>query len=217
MPIVAGNPFLVNTQVAGIQSDPSVLALRDGRFAVVWTDQNGVGGGDIKFQLFYADGSKQGAEQTVNAGLTGRQLDPTITEVKATTLAAPMLVVAWNNSDAGDLEYRYLSLDGVPLNFLVTVPAGSDAIFDTPNATSQQREPSITMGDDGFFVTSYTDLGGATARDVRAGGVGYFPLQGGNPLAPPVFGPDQFPMNIVHSNTVRPGITGHPEDRTPPT
>jgi VCBS repeat protein len=62
--VVASN-ILVNTTTAGYQLAPSVLALADGGFLVTWTDQHV---NLARAQRFDANGSKIGAEFTLNTG-----------------------------------------------------------------------------------------------------------------------------------------------------
>lgn len=60
--------FLVNTKISGVQRDASVTVLSDGRIAVAWLDQ---GDGthpyyDVRYQIFHADGTPDGAERIAN-------------------------------------------------------------------------------------------------------------------------------------------------------
>src|SRR6476659_7087907 len=53
--------ILVNTTTTNSQSNPSIAALRDGGFVVVWQDLSS-GMRKIRAQIYYPDGSQKGAE-----------------------------------------------------------------------------------------------------------------------------------------------------------
>ncbi|HET9717348.1 MAG TPA: cadherin domain-containing protein [Pseudolabrys sp.] len=93
-----GSEFLVNTATAGGQSQPSITALANGDFVVVWTDPSGVGGdasvSAIKAQVFSADGVRLGGEFLVNTITNSEQKDPTVT-----ALGPNGFVVAWTDSN----------------------------------------------------------------------------------------------------------------------
>jgi hypothetical protein len=55
--------ILINTSTTGDQSQPSVAAFRGTQFVAVWPDG---GSGNIKGQIFGADGGKTSSEFVVN-------------------------------------------------------------------------------------------------------------------------------------------------------
>ena len=67
----------VNTSTTGEQYAPSIVKLNNGNFVIVWQD-DGVGAGDIKAQLFSAGGVRIGSEFTVASG-AGAQVRPAVT------------------------------------------------------------------------------------------------------------------------------------------
>lgn len=95
-----GGELLVNTTTERDQYQSTILALADGRFVIAWTDARS-GGGDqnrdgIRFQLFHADGSKDGGERRVNTMTSSHQ-----TESTGTALADGRYVIAWTDARSG--------------------------------------------------------------------------------------------------------------------
>ena len=84
-----GAEFLVNTTTAGAQQNPAITALQDGGFAVVFDDLS-VPGGDIRTQIFNADGTLRGTEFIVNTPSNEANGLP-----EATILANGNSVVVW--------------------------------------------------------------------------------------------------------------------------
>ncbi|UJP04704.1 MAG: hypothetical protein LZF61_07500 [Nitrosomonas sp.] len=92
-----GGEFLVNTTTAGNQSQPTVTALQNGSFVVIWMSEGQDGDlYGIYAQRFDADGVKQGEEFRVNAYNTGNQFEP-----KAIALQDGGFAVIWT-SDGQD-------------------------------------------------------------------------------------------------------------------
>jgi hypothetical protein len=100
-----GSEILVNSATAGDQSMVRITALSNGRFVVAWMDDSqGVGGtgGDtdnsaVKAQVFFADGTPEGAEILVNSATAGAQYIPEIT-----ALQNGGFVVTWWGEDGSD-------------------------------------------------------------------------------------------------------------------
>jgi len=156
-----GGEFLVNSTAAGVQIEPTITALTDGRFVVAWTDHS-ESGGDTSFQavraqVFNADGSQSGAEFLVNTTTESVQNEPTIT-----ALADGRFVVAWtDHSQSGgdaslDVRAQVFNADGSKFE--------GELLVNT-TTTGSQQQPTITAMADGRFVVSWTD---ATQDDVRA-------------------------------------------------
>jgi Ca2+-binding RTX toxin-like protein len=144
-----GSEFLVNTTTSGDQSVPDVAVLDDERFVVVWRDESATGG-DIRGQLFAADGTPLDDEFLVNTETENSQSDP---EVIA--LTGGRFVVVWHDlsSALGDISSgaiagQVFNADG----------SKSGAEFRINTATEgDQRLPSITELADGRIVVSWTD------------------------------------------------------------
>ncbi len=101
-----GSAFVVNTAGAtGNQSPQAVQALADGRFVVFWStvDVNGNLGGEVRGQIFNANGSKWGGEILVDAHSYVRIVDKTFSVSTATeAFADGSFAIGWT---AGDGAY----------------------------------------------------------------------------------------------------------------
>jgi Ca2+-binding RTX toxin-like protein len=74
---------------------PQVAALQDGRFMVVWNDDDEIpGSGDISGRVMFANGTGDGDEFTVNSVTTNMQERPTIT-----VLADGRVAVGWHTDE----------------------------------------------------------------------------------------------------------------------
>ncbi|MBK2124806.1 DUF4347 domain-containing protein, partial [Fangia hongkongensis] len=89
-----GSEFVVNTTINNTQDDPSVSALADGGFVVVWEDSNADGDNNgIYGQRYDSSGTAFGNEFQVNTYTTGEQDDPVV----AGLVNNNKLVVAWES------------------------------------------------------------------------------------------------------------------------
>ncbi len=91
-----GTQFQVNTQAVGFQEASTITGQANGGFVAAWYDSYGVGGGDIRAQIFTAAGTKVGGEFRVHVGVVGKQHSPAIT-----ALAEGGFVVSWTDDEAG--------------------------------------------------------------------------------------------------------------------
>jgi Ca2+-binding RTX toxin-like protein len=148
-----GNEFLVTAINAGDKVTPSVTALSNGQFVVVWQEETSnlgdASGTAIHAQLFNADGTKDGAAFRVNSVTFMDQLDP-----KVTALDNGGFVVTWQslrtpglNNDA-DVHARIFDANGNAPN--------PDFVVNASAADTQGR-PAITTLSDGRFVIAWTD------------------------------------------------------------
>ena len=82
-----GGEILVNSTTQGFQLAPSITALTNGGFVVVWVDDSGQGGDgsdhSIKAQVFDAAGDKLGGEFLVNTVTDGDQRFPSVAAIAA--------------------------------------------------------------------------------------------------------------------------------------
>jgi len=139
--------FLVNTTETNLYVSPSVSALADGRFMVVWQSTD-TGDGDedcIRGRIFNADGTPVGDDFIVNSTAEGDQ-----EEVSVTALADGRFVVMWDSHDSAEgvgnadcARARIVNADGT-LN-------GDDFIINTTPGGSQET-PRATALADGRFV-----------------------------------------------------------------
>src|SRR5262245_7297302 len=186
-PAKSGPEILVNTTIASDQDHPSVTALKNGKFVVVWHDFNQPGSGaDTSFdavrgQMFNADGSKMGAEFVLSgsAQTLGVQQDPTVI-----TLNDGRFVAAWEsfNHQSGDpsgscIDARIYNSDGTP--------ATDEFLVNTHTDFWQTRASMAPLDTGGFIVTWMHDFqGGNQNYDVFARLYG----ADGNPVSNADFG-----------------------------
>ncbi|MDA8015979.1 MAG: hypothetical protein MPN21_00925 [Thermoanaerobaculia bacterium] len=155
---LAGSEFQVNTTTTGFQELPAVDGIGDGRFVVVW---NADAGSDdrVMAQRFASDGSKQGAEITVNAPSYDRN-DP---DVAMATDGS--FVVVWKSyvDPTYEIYSRRFDSNGDPTT--TGLPVAS-----TPGVGGYQ--PSIRRDPDGDFLVLWNDGAGALRmRRLSADGV----------------------------------------------
>ena len=143
-----GNDFVVNSTALAQGSTPSVAALPDGRFLVVWDgDDNGDGAGScIRGRYFGTMGAPVGNDFIVNTTATGNQVEPSIA-----TLADGRIAIAWASDEvAGDggtsIRVRLFNVDGTP--------AGGDFLVNA-NTSDDEFDPVVTALPDGRFAVSW--------------------------------------------------------------
>ncbi len=100
-----GNEFLVNTTTANAQQFPSIAALTNGGFVVVWEDLSGQGGdasgSSIKAQAYDSFGNKVGGEFLVNTATPSDQQISFAGAVSGTSVSGLPnggFVVTWQDS-----------------------------------------------------------------------------------------------------------------------
>ena len=164
-PVRFGTEFLVNTIIASDQTESSITALADGRFAVCWRDQSGTAdtsAAGIRAQVFNADGTVAGPSFQVNTITTANQNQASIT-----ALTNGRFVVSWTDqsASAGDtsqeaIRAQIFSADGTKV--------GAEFVVNTTTAFDQ-RDSSITALAGGRFVVCWNDPSdGTSGRGIRA-------------------------------------------------
>ena len=159
----SGLEFLVNTSTQNSQVDSRITTLADGRFVVSWSDGSMTGGdtsgGAIFAQVFYADGTKSGAEFMVNTITAGGQYESAIA-----ALPDGRFVVAWADesgfySGGPSLVVRaqVMNADGTKsgAEFLVSAPLNETTL------------PTVTALADGRIALAWSDYsqtGGDTSN-----------------------------------------------------
>lgn len=158
-----GSEFLINTTTLQRQMDPALAALGDGRFAATWTDVSQVAAanslGDIRGQLFQADGTKDGPEFLVNTTTARGQIDPTIT-----SLGNGNFVVTWtDDSQTGDDE------SGTSIRGQIFqsngAKVGPEFVINTTTAGSQ-TDAAVSLLDEDRFVVTWTDNAASSNEDI---------------------------------------------------
>jgi hypothetical protein len=157
-----GTEILVNTNIANAQSEPTVAALDNGYFVVIWrtTDVTADGSGNaVKGQIIKADGTKVGTEFLVNTIATGDQRDPEVTAlaggkfvVSYTTAVSGASTIAGGTDDLSEATAaRIFTVDNAGV-----ATAGTEFQVNTTK-TDYQAYSSITALSTGGFVVVFED------------------------------------------------------------
>jgi len=148
-----GGEFLVNTTTVGAQSQPSLVALASGGFAIAWRGaQVGTSSGSIQFQMFDATGTAVGAERSASALTTGTFEAPTMAAVGSG------FVLVWARSPAfGEGPDRF-EVKG-QLFDSAGQKIGGEFTVNTTSA-GDQRSPAVEALPDGGFVVAWQGQGG---------------------------------------------------------
>ena len=136
----SGNPVgaeFVISNAANQELFPSVTALVDGSFVVIWQDNENALQKDIHGRLFRVDGTDS---ELVVSNATGTQSNPTVT-----ALADGGFVVAWDDpqTNSPNIYGRRYGADGI-----------ASPEFIISNTATRQEFPDVTaLADGGFVVT----------------------------------------------------------------
>ncbi len=149
-----GGEFLVNTQTAGSQGEPSIVSLEGGGFVVSWQDESRTLGdaslSSIKAQMFDAAGVRIGEEFLINSQTASWQFSPTITGLVGGGFVVTWTDVSGTLGDAsfGSIKAQVFGASGVRV--------GGEFLVNTQVA-DYQREQTITGLNDGGFVVTWLD------------------------------------------------------------
>lgn len=164
-----GGEFLVNTQTAGDQEQPTTTGLANGGFVVTWYDRNGTQGDtdgtSIRAQMFGASGAKVGNEFLVNTQTASSQYNP-----NTTGLANGGFVVTWydysgtlGDKSESSIKAQVFGADGAKV--------GTEFLVNTQTAHGQYS-PVVTGLAGGGFVVAWEDgsgtLGDSTDANIKA-------------------------------------------------
>lgn len=154
-----GTEFHVSSATNSYQSDPSVTAMADGGYLVVWqSDGQDTSGSGIFAQRYDAAGVKSGVEFQINTFTTGAQELPSIT-----ALDDGSFVVVWQSATQ---DVNGVSIYGQHYTS-VGVADGTEFHINS-YVTSDQENPIVTALADGGFVVVWTSNGQDT------GGLGIY-------------------------------------------
>ncbi|MEA1014666.1 VCBS repeat-containing protein [Sphingosinicella sp. LY1275] len=153
--------FLVNTTTAGPQSNPSIIALSAGRFAVTWESTAFEGPAPIRTRLFDANGNPLTGEIEVSQPLRHTPMSD------AAALAGGGFVVVWENLPGS--EWR--DWRSFQAQMFDSLGSKVGAVIDF----GQSREYSFALevaglADGGFVVASQRDQEQAYAQVFSAAG-----------------------------------------------
>ncbi len=153
----------VNSFITGDQDFPSVAALADGGYVIVWQSSAQDGSSTGVFgQRYSADGVIVGSEFLINSQVLGAQFEPAVTG-----LTGGGFVVVWTDQNGTDgsswgvFTQRYDS-NGVALGVQTQVNTEFSGV---------QDEPSITALSDGGYLVTWTSQNSASAGDGSGDGV----------------------------------------------
>ena len=152
-----GGEFTANTTLAGTQTDPKVVALAGGGFAIAW-DDNSLTGGDtsglaVRAQVYDASGHAVGGEILVNTATTGDQTLSGLTALAGGGFAASWTDASLSGGDTSGLAVRAQAFDALGH------ADGSELLLAT-NVASDQSYPALAGLATGGFVASWTDASG---------------------------------------------------------
>ncbi len=189
----AADEFLVNQQATGNQDTPTITALSDGRFVLVWMTEDAtqdLSSTAIKGRIFNADGSASTDEFLVNVETIDSQYTPTIS-----TLSNGRIIVTWRTTDtlqdtSGDAIKSIIidvgsMLTGTGADDTITGDTGRDDIKgkggnDTLDAKGGADILSGGGGNDTILGGKGVDrLSGDNGSDIVNGGKGSDILFGG--------------------------------------
>ncbi len=152
-----GDEVRVNAATLTDQQFPAVAVAADGRYVVVWEQDNGLDEEDIYARTFAADGSAISGDILVNDDTTARQggADVAID-------ANGNFVVVWehdteNVNDKDDVYARTFDINGVAYDNAIRVNVEKD---------DDQLAPSVAMDPDGYFVVAWQSKTAADGKEI---------------------------------------------------
>ena len=175
-----GGEFLVNTATANFQFEPSITALADGGFFVVWTDDSA--SMEVRGQRYDSDGTRVGTEILISDATNSTQQAPDVT-----VLSDGRIVVAFRDSSttldpsgtgivARILDPRDATIDGTNGDDVIVGRLGTTEINGHDG-----DDTLIGMADDDTLNggSGNDDLTGGDGGDVLNGNGGNDTLDGG--------------------------------------
>ncbi len=141
-----GSEFLVNTTTANDQANPSIAALNDGGYVVVW-DSNGQDGSNqgVFAQRYDASGTAIGGEIQVNTETANAQDDAMVVALADGGFAVVWTSMNQDGNNAGIFGQRYDASGN---------PAGAEFQVNT-ETFNMQENPDIAALDGGGFVVTW--------------------------------------------------------------
>lgn len=163
-----GAEFRVNTEVAGLQTVPTVATLANGNFVITWTDDSRTLGDNdgfsVKAQIYTPSGAPIGSEFLVNTKVALSQLQPDIT-----ALDTGGFVVSWTDNDQS-VDSSFSSIKAQIFDEF-GAKIGAEFVVNTQKYAVQEN-PSIAGLGDGRLVIAWQDfslsLGDFDFRSIKA-------------------------------------------------
>lgn len=141
----------INVVTSGVQDQPDVAVLGDGRAIVAFRSGGDVYAQRLTSQLQKVDGDQNAA---LHAALDGEQAAPAVAGGSPGFFA-----VAWENQSDGSVRARYL---GAGTGFLFNPIDGqnTDFLASSPGIAGARRKPSVAVGGGGWLVMGWHDESG---------------------------------------------------------
>ncbi len=155
-----GSEFVVNTAVEGIQAQPDITVLSDGRFVVAWADESGMddkSGFGIRARIFNMDGTgfnRTGAVggdadfQVNTTSQVGTQSMPSIA-----ALANGGFVIAFQDIGGSTSQIKAQAFDALGFQ------SGAEAQVG-PEGTGYRTSPIVVASDKGYTVFYHSNVEG---------------------------------------------------------
>lgn len=149
---VVGPEVRVNTATSGVQDQPDVAMLADGRFVVAWRSA-----GDVWFQRFDKTGTAAAHDQDapLNTITDGEQARPA---VAASGDLGEFYAVAWETAQTGNgaIAARFVGGDA---GFGFNSVSGQNDEFEasTPGRTGVRHLPAVAVGGGGYVAIGWQD------------------------------------------------------------
>jgi hypothetical protein len=143
-------PVRVNTKTDGLQEQPDVAMLPDGKAIVVWRSDT-----DIFFQRFDAAGNAVAGDQDAPLHTTtdGEQANPA--GASAGSLG-DFFAVAWEHSATGEIYARFVGgTEGFSYNSVTG--QNDDFAASHPGIPGQRRLPAVAVGGAGHVAIGWQD------------------------------------------------------------
>lgn len=151
---VPGPEVRVNAVTDGVQDQPDVAMLEDGRMIVVWRSA-----GDIYFQRYDAEGAPvpKDQDQPLHLDTSGEQAHPA---VSASVGYGDFFAVAWESSKAPDTSDVVARFVGGSSGFRFNSVTGQNDEFSATQASIPEgvrRLPALTIGGGGYVAIGWQD------------------------------------------------------------
>ena len=151
LPVKYATEILINSTIAGAQSDATLVALADGRFVAAWTDATGV----IRGRYFNADATPSVANASTADFIIGTVASGVTGHVALTALSGGGFAAAWQEDAGGHVAIVAQVFDGSGASgtqFQVSAPTGVDYAL-----------ASVVQTVTGDLEFTYQDVLGASA------------------------------------------------------
>nr|WKN39463.1 cadherin-like domain-containing protein [Tunicatimonas sp. TK19036] len=147
---VAGTEFVVNSTIAGSQTNPKVAMNATGAFAVTWEGAGGADPDGVYVRTYSADGTPSGLQVPVNTTTADVQSDPNVAIDDNGNF-----VVVWTSQDQvdpaslGDIYFR---------SFASNLTGGTETLVNITTSNDQSL-PDIAMDGNGAFIVVWQSEG----------------------------------------------------------